>query len=75
MAFEMYFDDHHETIEHHEEFLFALIPNSVIFPELSRLWQAFYDSPTLQPDQANQLVHELIQLLAHNDPGNPVQHT
>ena len=66
MAFDMYAGDRRERIESHEEFLFSLASDAPNYPELSALWENFYNSPRLSPQQANAVVHELIALLAAN---------
>lgn len=70
MAFDMYAGDAKESIEHHEEFIFVLATeNSSRYPQLSALWDRFYDDPSLSPQQSNSLVHELIDLLTSNGGG------
>jgi hypothetical protein len=62
MAFDMYLGQRREKIDHHEEFSFELIEDEAMYPELSRIWEGFYRSPVISPEQANRLVHELIML-------------
>lgn len=67
MAFDMYVGDSHESIGHHEEFLFALAQeNEPHYPELIAIWESFYDGPCISAVQAGILVHELIELLDTN---------
>lgn len=67
MAFDMYFDNTHERIEHQEEFIFSLANlEKHQFPELTTLWDVFYNSPIISASQAGVLVHELIALLSQN---------
>ena len=64
MAFDLHTAEISESIGNHEEFLFLLVeeqPDS--YPQLSALWDAFYKSPGLSPEQAGTVVHELIDLL------------
>ncbi|NEP19355.1 MAG: hypothetical protein F6J97_21090 [Leptolyngbya sp. SIO4C1] len=65
MSFDMYVGDRHESIAPHEENIFFLIIEQPTFPELSRLWEVFYRSPTLSSQQAHDIVHELIELSDH----------
>ena len=68
MAFDMYFGEaEHEAIGHHEEFLFSLVQeHEDRYPELTKIWEAFYDGPTISAHQSGHIVHELIELLASN---------
>lgn len=72
MAFDMYADDAHECIGHHEEFIFTLADeNEERYPLIVALGWALYDGPRLSAQQAGGLVHELIELLvAHGGIGN-----
>lgn len=72
MAFDMYFDDSRECIDHHEEFLFHLVQSDdERYPELLRLWEAFYDGPRISSTAAGALVHELLELVsAHGGASN-----
>jgi hypothetical protein len=36
------------------------------YPALAAVWNQFYDSQPIGPDEANAIVHELIMLLAAN---------
>ena len=60
MAFDMYLDDERAYIDHHEEGIFSLINEDEKCPRLNWIWQEFYDSPVIEPNVANELVHELI---------------
>ncbi|NEQ50766.1 MAG: hypothetical protein F6K11_11625 [Leptolyngbya sp. SIO3F4] len=64
MAFDMYAEEKHEKIDHHEEYIFSFISESSASPNLNWLWNNFYNGPTISPEVANGLVHELIQLKA-----------
>lgn len=67
MAFDMYCADEHAAIAAHEEYLLVMASQEPQkYPELAQIFERFYDSPTLQPHQANAIVHELIALLAVN---------
>ena len=67
MAFDMLFNGNHESIEHHEEFLFTLAgEHEERYPELLAVWEAFYDGPRISARQAGALVHELAALLIQN---------
>lgn len=64
MAFDMQTSETSERINHHEDFLFLLVDEQPDrYPQLSILWDKFYDSPVLSPPQAEAIVHELIDLL------------
>ncbi|MEO0510935.1 MAG: hypothetical protein AAF065_13880 [Verrucomicrobiota bacterium] len=62
MAFDMKADGLKEAIQHHEEEIFSKILENDDYPQLNRIWEQFYDGPQIFPDQANELVHELIAL-------------
>ena len=62
MAFDMYADQMEEKFEHNEEYLFSYINELEEFPILNWIWEEFYKSPRISPDQANAIVHELIYL-------------
>lgn len=67
MAFDMYAGERHESIEHHEEFIFYLAgANDSRYSELLRIWRLYYDGPRISSSQAGELVHELIELLWTN---------
>jgi hypothetical protein len=63
MAFDMYLGERSEKIDYHEVFIFELIENQAVYPELSRIWKDFYGNPVISPERSNRLVHELIMLL------------
>lgn len=63
MAFDMYYGKHQDLIDHHEEDLFMrFVAEDRECPTLQRLWENFYDGPTLSAETCNLLVHELIAL-------------
>lgn len=65
--FDMHAGGARESIHHHEEFLFSLAAeHSSRYPVLLDIWESFYKDPRLHPDQAGNLVHELIELLSSN---------
>ncbi len=64
MAFDMYAGQMEERIEHNEEYLFSYIDQRNEFPILNWIWQEFYKSPKINSEQANAIVHELINLSA-----------
>jgi len=67
VALDLYAGDVHESIHSHEEFLFTLASEqSTRYPVLLGVWDSFYKSPQLHPDQSGALVHELIELLSSN---------
>ena len=63
----MHAGDLHESIGHHEEFIFELVSaDEARYPELLALWHGFYDDPRIPAESAGRLVHELIDLLSLN---------
>lgn len=65
MAFNMFAGETEATIAHHEEYFLVMAAEyPQQYPVLADLWQRFYDSPTIGPQAANVIVHELIALLA-----------
>ncbi|MBV1910608.1 MAG: hypothetical protein KUG78_15000 [Kangiellaceae bacterium] len=62
MAFDMFLGKERACIDHHEEGLFAVINDDDSYPKLNWIWQEYYDSPLIQPNDANELVHELLAL-------------
>jgi hypothetical protein len=62
MAFDMYLGERREKIDYHEEFIFELIEDEMMYPELSLIWRDFYGKPIISPEQSNRLIHELIML-------------
>ena len=64
MAFDMYMGKTRDCIGHHEEFLLELARRTPDrYPGLSTLFDNLYADPVLQPDAANIITHELIELL------------
>lgn len=60
MAFEMSAGDRKEAISHGEESVFAFVARAPDkYPELRRLEQQFYTSPTITPQTAKALAAEL----------------
>ncbi len=74
MAFDLRFENKKEKIEPHEEGLFLLVNEDDRYPALNWLWQEFYDSPRIQPERCNEIVHELIFLQSLNGIAKEVQH-
>jgi hypothetical protein len=63
MAFDMFAGEAHLSINRSEEILFQIAhENPEEFPELTRLWETFYDGPLISNEQSGKLVHELIEL-------------
>ena len=66
MAFDMYFRvgavKRREKVDLHEEFILQLMDEDDKYPTANFLWESFYNGPQLNPDQSNQLVHELLLL-------------
>ena len=72
MAFDMSAGDRQDCIDHPEEYILQLAAEKPAqYPELCDLWVAFYNGPSLSPEQAGALVHELLDLLlAHGGASN-----
>jgi outer membrane cobalamin receptor len=62
MSFELYCGDRRTAISPHEDFIFSFVVDDPRFPSLNELWQRYYSDPTLSPEMANALVHELLLL-------------
>ena len=67
MSFDMYAGNVHESVGHHEEFIFSLAQaDESRYPELLAIWEDFYDGPRISAGRAGMIVHELIDLLRAN---------
>ena len=62
MPFDIYLGEESVFIDHHEELMFDLISDDDNYPQLNWIREMFYDGPVIQPNIANDLVHELIAL-------------
>ncbi len=62
MAFDMYLGKERESIEYYEEVLFSIIKEDDSYPKLNWIWEEFYNGPLILPNDANEIVHELITL-------------
>jgi hypothetical protein len=62
MAFDLYLGRRKVSIDTLEEEIFHIVNNDARFPRLNWLWEEFYNSPSITPKQANDIVHELILL-------------
>lgn len=66
MAFDLQYKDglnsRRENIFSSEENFFNLIEENINYPILNFIWENFYESPKLEPEKSNQLVHELVAL-------------
>ena len=63
MPLELFAGNMRQCINHTEEFIFQLaseVPER--YPELTKLWSAFYQDPLITSEQSGRLVHELIEL-------------
>ncbi len=58
----MYLKSEMLSIEHYEEDLFLLINENSEYPKLMELWENYYRGPKINPNEANDMVHELILL-------------
>ena len=71
MAFDMYLGDRREKVEDHEEYIFTMAAaEPVKFPHLNSIWAQFYSSFDVDSEQANALVHELLELHETNATGS-----
>jgi hypothetical protein len=68
MGFDLCCGDRQAAIAPYEEFIFSLVIDDARSPCLSELWQQYYSDPTISPDMANALAHELLRLKAMLDP-------
>ncbi|WP_422374428.1 hypothetical protein [Roseibium sp.] len=60
------------SINHTEEYILqSAYQEPEKYPELTKLWEEFYDGPVIDPDSANRIVHELIELLAGSADPDP----
>ena len=68
MAFDMYFlvglVKKTERVDHHEEFIFQWMDGDDQYPDANFIWENFYNSPQIDAERSNQLVHELLQLVS-----------
>lgn len=62
MAFDMYFKNRKTSIAYHEEEIFLKVNEDERFPSLNWLWENFYNGPSISPEKANDIAHELILL-------------
>lgn len=70
MGFDMSAGGRKESIHHDEEHVMVLAyADEARYPQLYALWEAFYDSPTLPPQQAGVIVYELVELLERHGRG------
>jgi hypothetical protein len=68
MAFSMSLAGASEDIGGNEQyFLVMAAAQPRLYPALAAVWNQFYDSRPIAPDDANAIVHELIMLLAANN--------
>lgn len=77
MAFAMHAGDLRMSINHSEEYILqSAYREPEKYPELTKLWEEFYDGPVIEHDRANRIVHELIELLAGSaDPDPALSHS
>ena len=68
MSFDLYCGDRQAAISPFEEFIFSFVDGDDRFPYLNELWRQYYSDPTISPDMANALVHELLLLKETLDP-------
>ena len=72
MAFDMFAGDLRLSIHHSEEYIFVSAAQSPEkYPELTRVWESFYDDPVIDHQRSNRIVHELIALLANSGTSDP----
>ena len=72
MAFDMYAGDLRLSINRAEEYILqSAYQEPEKYPELTRIWEEFYDGPVIDHDRSNRIVHELIALLASSGEPDP----
>ena len=72
MAFDMYAGDLRLSISHSEELILHLASQEPEkYPELTKVWEGFYDDPVIDHDRSNRIVHELIALIPSSGDPNP----
>ena len=59
MPFHMTADRREDCIDREEEVILELTYGDGHYPELSQLWEEFYDGPRLSPDRCGRLANEL----------------
>jgi len=70
MAFALLAGELRLSISHSEEYILqAAYQAPEKYPELTKIWEEFYDSPVIKHDRSNRIVHELIEL--HAGAGDP----
>ena len=70
MAFDMYLGDRREKVDDHEEYIFTMAAvEPTKYPQLNSIWSRFYSSFVIDCEEANALVHELLQLHEANASG------
>ena len=63
MPFDLTAGAHRDAIEHEEEVILQrAADDEARYPELTRVWFAFYDSPRIDPDRAGRLAAECAAL-------------
>lgn len=77
MAFDMYAGDLRLSINHSEEYILQSASQAPEkYPELTKVWEEFYDGPVIDHDRSNRIVHELIALLPNSgDPDPALSHS
>ena len=72
MAFDMYAGDLRLSINHSEEYILQSASQAPEkYPELTKVWEEFYDGPVIDHGRSNRIVHELIALLPSSGEPNP----
>jgi len=70
MGFDMSAGEREESIRHGEEYILQMVAEDAkCYPQLYALWRAFFDDPRFSPQQAEAMVHELIELLDRHGNG------
>lgn len=70
MAFDMYLGDRREKVDAHEDYIFTMASDApTSYPQLNSIRSRFYSSFVIEHEQANNLVHELLQLHEENASG------
>lgn len=77
MAFALLAGELRLSISHSEEYILqAAYQAPEKYPELTKIWEEFYDDPVIDHDRSNLIVHELIELQASaRDPVPALSHS
>ncbi|MEL6505265.1 MAG: hypothetical protein AAFQ10_12520 [Pseudomonadota bacterium] len=77
MPLDLFAEDLRLRMDHSEEYLLEFASqNPDDYPELAKMWAAFYDDPKIDLEQSGRIVHELIELHSNMDEaGQTLRHS